>query len=71
VNRRRVDISPLVLDAEQAAKVVGYTPARIRALVRAGRFPKPIDPTLGARSWRWSRRAIEVYVEQGVSAVAS
>jgi predicted DNA-binding transcriptional regulator AlpA len=69
--RRRVDVSPLVLTAEEAGALVGYEARSIRALYRQGRFPSPIDPTLGARRWRWSRRAVEVYVEQGVSAVAS
>ncbi len=68
-------MSPLTLTADQAAELAGYlhhdgtgNGAVVRALYRAGRFPAPIDPDLKVRSWRWSRRDVERYVEHGVAA---
>jgi predicted DNA-binding transcriptional regulator AlpA len=60
----------LVLTAAQVAHLTGYTATRVRALTRIGRFPQPIDPDLHPRSWRWSRRLIERWADQGVGGAA-
>jgi hypothetical protein len=67
----RTGVEPsLTLTAAEAARLLGgiYTPEKIRKLYRAGKFPAPIDPTLTAYSWAWSRRVIERYVDEGVAA---
>jgi hypothetical protein len=60
----------LTLTAAETAELLGgiYTPEKIRMLYRTGKFPAPVDPTLTARSWAWSRRVIERYVDEGVAA---
>jgi predicted DNA-binding transcriptional regulator AlpA len=37
----------------------GMARATIRKLVRADRFPRPLN--LGIREWRWSRASIEAW----------
>ena len=57
------------LDAAEVARRCGYVskktgepfPKVIRALYRDGRFPAPIDPTLGTRLWRWSSLVVDDY----------
>lgn len=68
-------MEPLTLDANGVAALLGYTHRNghpngdtIRHLYRAGRFPPPIDSTLGVRRWRWSRRDVEQYIETGWAA---
>lgn len=34
---------------------------KVRKLAREGRIPGPVDDTLHALDWRWSRREIEQY----------
>jgi predicted DNA-binding transcriptional regulator AlpA len=60
----------LTLTAQEVSVLTGYTAHRIRALARNGRFPAPIDPSLNARSWRWSRRLVELWAD-GQHGVAS
>lgn len=59
----------LVMTCGEVATELGYvrrdgTPARhlVRTLVREGKLPPPIDPTLTVAHWRWSRKVIEQYV---------
>ncbi len=57
------DGGPMVtLTVRDVAATANYTERRIRELVRQGRFPQPIDPTLKAWSWRWSPLTIAAYV---------
>jgi hypothetical protein len=62
--------APLTLTAAEVADLLGsaYTAEKVRRLYRAGNFPAPIDPTLHARSWSWSRRVVEGYAEGEVAA---
>ncbi len=41
------------LNAAEVSELIGYAPRTVRDLARQGRFPPPIDPTLGPRLWRW------------------
>ena len=50
------------LTAAEVGKLLRYPAARVRAMYRAGNFPAPIDPTLGAAAWRWSPRIIDEYI---------
>jgi hypothetical protein len=36
-------------------------PEKVRAMVREGRFPQPIDMTEPVHLWRWSRADVERY----------
>lgn len=59
----------LTVDADGAAALLGGAFVGrngpkgdlVRRLYRDGRFPAPIDETLGPRLWSWSRAAIERY----------
>ena len=65
-------VSALVLTAEHVAEAMGWmsrsepaSPRRdkVRAMVRQGRFPKPIDDAEPVHMWRWSRAVVEAYVD--------
>lgn len=49
------------LTAAQVAERVAYSPRTIRELVRAGKFPAPIDADLSVRRWRWSSVVVDAY----------
>ena len=54
----------LTLTAAEVGELLGYTAETVRDLARKdGRFPAPIDPTLGPKLWRWSRRRVEQYAD--------
>jgi hypothetical protein len=65
-NQPRATI-PAALTAQRVGEIVGgdrpYTAETIRNWYRAGKFPAPIDATLPVKSWRWSPRVIERYVD--------
>lgn len=50
------------LTVAEVSQRVSLTARTIRELARDGRFPMPIDPTLGPRQWRWSPQSIDRYV---------
>ena len=52
----------LVLTAAEVGELLGYRAEVVRDLVRSGRLPAPIDASISARLWRWSRTSIELYV---------
>jgi hypothetical protein len=51
------------LCAACVAAELGYSAETVRDLARGDRIPGPIDPTLGPKLWRWSRRRLEAYVD--------
>jgi predicted DNA-binding transcriptional regulator AlpA len=61
----------LVLTVAEVADEFRYTPVQVRHLVRTGRFPQPIDSSLPSRSWRWSRRRLEQWVDAGTQEVVA
>jgi hypothetical protein len=72
---------PLTVTAAGAATLLGWwtrrdgevvpNGERVRSLYRSGKFPAPVDPTLGARSWFWSRRVVELYADGTWTEVAA
>jgi predicted DNA-binding transcriptional regulator AlpA len=58
-------MSRLVLTVADIADEFHYSPAFIRTKIRRGEFPAPIDPDYHPKSWRWSRRRIEQWVDAG------
>jgi hypothetical protein len=61
----------LVLTVAEVADEFRYTPVQVRHLVRTGRFPQPIDPSYHPKSWRWSRRRLEQWVDAGTQEVVA
>jgi predicted DNA-binding transcriptional regulator AlpA len=61
----------LVLTVAEVADEFHYSPSHLRTLVRAGRFPQPIDPSYHPKSWRWSRRRLEQWVDAGTQEVVA
>jgi predicted DNA-binding transcriptional regulator AlpA len=55
--------SILTLNLADVAHLLGYSRAQVLRLVRQGHLPQPIDDQLHARSWRWSRAAIDRYLQ--------
>ena len=53
-------LHPLLLDNEQVAVLVGLCARKIRGMVSAGEFPKPVK--IG-RSTRWRRSEVEEWVQ--------
>ena len=51
------------LTAAELTDLVGYKAPTIYRLVRDGRFPAPIDADRPTRSWRWSPRIVEDYID--------
>ena len=51
------------LNADEVAQRVDYPKATVYRLTREGRFPAPIDATRPTRSWRWSPRLVQSYID--------
>jgi predicted DNA-binding transcriptional regulator AlpA len=49
--------NPKCLSLREVAATFGVTPQTVRAWVRAGRFPRPLD--IGVGKLLWSPRAVE------------
>lgn len=57
---------PRWLDADAAATYISVRPDALPRLVRQGRIPKP-DYSLGPRSPRWSREALDAVFDGGTA----
>jgi predicted DNA-binding transcriptional regulator AlpA len=67
----RTGVEPsLTLTAAETAELLGtaYNAEKIRKMYRDGHFPPPTNPTMTPRSWTWSRRRVEQYVDEGWAA---
>lgn len=62
------DNTPQVLTAADVGELLGYRADTVRRLVRNGRLPAPIDPTINPKLWRWSRTMVDRYIETGIAA---
>jgi|GEM_PF-4584132 len=51
------------LNPSDVANLVGYKRDTIYRLTRSGRFPAPIDADRPTRSWRWSPRIVDDYID--------
>ena len=55
-----VSLTPLLLTIRQVGLIVGISERKLRGMVSAGQFPKPVG-RLGRMS-RWKRSAVEEWV---------
>lgn len=47
---------PPMMTRKQISEALGYSPDKIRGMMRYGNFPQPVRKN--GREWEWSRRSI-------------
>lgn len=55
-----------VLDGQAVSELLGVTTSEVYAMARAGHLPRPVNvgwTGVSVRRWRWSRKAIQSYVD--------
>jgi hypothetical protein len=55
-------VTSVTFTQSQAAEFLGYSTSAFRRLVRDGKLPGPIDPSMRPKLRRWSRPMLERYV---------